>query len=175
MTSCRPGDPPLDRHPAPRPHAPSTVQGNQRRRDAADLLTAISYFLGGSPAEPSLVVLGYRGQRVVTSNLLHLPALTKPPADNLTGVWAMVRGHLAVHHANAVSIIAYADRYWTSPVQRFADTSTRTVLNVLRVHNERWWALDCPDPATCPQPECTPLGTKLLLHRENLTHENADA
>jgi len=96
-----------------RAHRPVPRGGDHllvRLRDASHLLAAVPYLLGGDPGEPSLVVLGIRARRVVTTHGIHLPTPENLPAHGLAGAWAIFTRALAGNTANAVSIIAYTDR-----------------------------------------------------------------
>jgi Domain of unknown function (DUF4192) len=131
-----------------------------RLRAASHLLTAVPYLLGYQPAEPSLVVVGMREREVVlTAATAELPA-----AGDLPAAWAAFSRALVANDADAVVVIAYADRDWTTTLQRFADTAPLPVVDLLRVHERRWWSLSCPDPSACIRPECGPTGAKLIEH-----------
>ena len=172
MTTRHPGDRRPDRHHVHRrvPHGGGRVL--IRLRDLSRLLAASPDLLETQLGEPTLIVLGLRHDRrsVIATNRLILPARTDLPPDGLTGRWPALGRPLRSSNANAVSIIAYADRSWTSLLQSFAEAAPFTVLDLLRADQGRWWDLDCPEPATCQRPECTPFGAAII--REDVAAPN---
>jgi Domain of unknown function (DUF4192) len=167
--NSQPDDPNPNRHdPGPASHAAGPDQSGQPRevlrlRDAGDLLTVVPYFLGYQPGEPSLAVIGFKDLQVVLTARIDLPALAGLPAvGGLPGAWIAFTAALVTSGADTVTVIAYAGRDWTTPLRRFADSAPLPVVDVLRVHDGRWWSLDCPDPCTCPHPACAPGGAKLI-------------
>jgi hypothetical protein len=131
------------------------------------LVTAVAYLLGYQPAEPSLVVVGVLNRRVVVVARIDLPELTDldQPGD-LAGAWEMFTRPLGTSGADSTAVIAYTDRTWTAALRGFADAAPLPVLDLLRVHDDRWWALDCPHPDRCDHPGCTPDGAPVTDHTE---------
>jgi hypothetical protein len=128
-------------------------------RDPGHLVTAVSFLLGYQPAEPSLVVVGVLGRRLVLTARIDLPTPDDvPDVDGLAGAWAMFTRPLHSSGADAVAVIAYTDPTWNAALRGFADAAPLPVLDLLRVHEGRWRALDCPRPDRCGHPGCSPEG-----------------
>jgi hypothetical protein len=96
-------------------------------------VSAVPYLLGAQPTDSTLVVLGLRHGRVVTTNCLHLPAPTNLPAEGLPGAWPLFAPHLIARNANAVSIVAYAGSPWTVPLKEFSQAAPLKVVDLIRV------------------------------------------
>ncbi len=138
-------------------------------RSGGDLIAAAGYLLGYTPTEPSLLIVGVTDRRVVVLARTELPDPADLPAeDGLTGAWQMFTRPLVNADAEAVAVIAYADRGWDGPLRGFTEAAPLPVLDLLRVHAGRWWSaeeMDCPHPDRCDHPSCTADGAPLA---ENL-------
>jgi hypothetical protein len=136
-------------------------------RGAGHLITCVSFLLGYQPDEPSLVVVGVLDRRLTLTARIDLPELTDldDPQD-LAGAWEMFTRPLDTSGADAVAVIAYADHTWAPALRGFADAAPLPVLDLLRVHEGRWWALDCPRPDRCGHPGCSPDGAPVTDHTE---------
>jgi hypothetical protein len=172
-----PGDhPDHHRDPDRQPDRPNAVPDSAtaegpvqtvKLRSGGDLITAAGYMLGYTPTEPSLLIVGVTDRRVVVLARADLPDPADLPAqDGLTGAWEMFTRPLVNADAEAVAVIAYADRGWDPLLRGFTEAAPLPVLDLLRVHAGRWWSLDCPHPDRCDHPSCTPDGAPL---EENLT------
>ncbi|MFZ1987092.1 MAG: DUF4192 domain-containing protein [Desulfatitalea sp.] len=166
-----PGDHPDRSQDAQRPpdtpgHTTDRATEIVKLRGADHLITAVTFLLGYQPAEPSLVVVGVLGRRLVLTARIDLPELTDldDPQD-LAGAWEMFTRPLDTSGADAVAAIAYADNKWTPALREFADAAPLPVLDLLRVHEGRWWALDCPTDR-CGHPSCSPDGAPVTDHTE---------
>lgn len=129
-----------------------------RLPDTAALVRALPYLMPTPPA-PGLSVLALHGTKVVDRRALHLGQSTPPkePSD-LPRWWAHLRHSLAGKNTTSVAIIAHTDAAWTSPIRDFAHHAPFEVTHLIRVHQDRWYVLDCPIPGGCHRPECSPDG-----------------
>jgi hypothetical protein len=176
MNERRPGDrhdPHHRRTPNPRPHAAPT-QARQhvdqsaevvRLRGAGQLVTAVGFLLGYQPDEPSLVVVGVLNRRLVLAARIDLPQLTDldDPHD-LAGAWELFTRPLDTSGAEAVAVIGYTGPAWEPALHELVQNAPLPVLDLLRVHDGRWWSLDCPDPDRCGHPGCSPRGAPVTDH-----------
>jgi len=141
-----------------------------RIRSAAGLLAVIPHLIGFTP-EASLVVLGTirPDGRVEITLRYDLP----DPPDH--GTAADIAGHaagvLAAQHLTGALVVGYGPGPAVTPV---ADAIRATLpraglelLDVLRVHEGRYWSYLCSDPSCCPpagvpfDPGCHPDGAAL--------------
>jgi hypothetical protein len=136
-------------------------------RGPGHLVTAVAYLLGYQPTEPSLVVVGVLGGRLVLTARIDLPDLTELPDENgLTGAWAMFDPPLHTSGADTVAVLAYTDPAWRPVLRRFAEAAPLPVLDLLLVHDGRWQTLNCPQPDSCDHPGCGPDGVPVTDHPE---------
>jgi hypothetical protein len=136
-------------------------------RGPGHLVTAVAYLLGYQPTEPSLVVVGVLGGRLVLTARIDLPDLPDLPDENdLTGAWAMFTPPLHTSGADTVAVLAYTDPAWRPALRRFADAAPLPILDLLLIHDGRWQTLNCPHPDSCDHPGCAPDGVPVTDHPE---------
>ncbi|MEV6811663.1 DUF4192 domain-containing protein [Micromonospora sp. NPDC051296] len=122
-------------------------------RSPADLIAAVPYLLGFHPAD-SIVVVALRGSRIVFAARGDLFDDSDPHES---------AGHIAAvttrQGADSATVIGYGP---AAPVTSAVDAvraaladAGLTVLDALRVTDERWWSYLCAEPECCP-PEGTP-------------------
>lgn len=176
MNDHRPGDrrdPHRRRKPNPRLHGSPTERRHRADQPAevvkvsgsGHLVTAVAYLLGYQPAELSLVVVGVLNRRLVLTARIDLPELTDlDDPDDLAGAWEMFARPLRTSGADAAAVIAYTSPAWEPALRAFAREAPLPVLDLLRVHDGRWWSLDCPHPDRCGHPGCSPDGAPVTDH-----------
>jgi uncharacterized protein DUF4192 len=138
-----------------------------RLPDTPSLVRALPHLMSTPAQTPGLSILGLRQTRIVSTTFqpLHSADLTRtllsPGPSELGKWWAFLLGPLAAEGATSVAIIALADASWTTFIHDFAHAAPYPVTYLVRVHQDRWHALDCPNPQRCRRPECGPDGASL--------------
>lgn len=117
-------------------------------RSPADLLAAVPYLLGFHPTD-SVVVVALRGKRVIFQGRVDVP-----DPDEVEGLVPYLAEIAARQRPTGVTLIGYG------PLERVAgmlDAMSGAladvgvpVLDVLRVHEGRYWCMVCDDPFCCP-------------------------
>ncbi|MFC0042109.1 DUF4192 domain-containing protein [Actinomadura rayongensis] len=119
--------------------------------DPADAIAAVPYLLGFHPAD-SLVCLAFGGPRTACAVRQDLPDVDEQTAPVLARngfEQAIVLGYGPPDRADdaAHALAAALDRHDIK------------VIDILRVLDDRWWRLGCPDETCCP-PTGRPLDTR---------------
>lgn len=124
-------------------------------RSPADLVAATPYLLGFHPAD-SMVVVGFRGNRLTFLARGDLPEPDTPPETAATALLDLV----ARQEVDAIVLVGYGPRPAVDPLvdalDRLAGQRDVPVRDVLRVDSGQWWSLRCENPACCP-PGGTPV------------------
>jgi hypothetical protein len=122
-----------------------TVRLNHPR----DLLTAVPFLLGFEPDPGSVVVVALRAGRVAVTIRVESHTL-----DDAPRVWARVQRPLREADVDEVAVVGYLPEHLAPQVLAFAAAAPVRRLDVLRVHQGRWWSLTCPNgPGCCPPGE----------------------
>jgi uncharacterized protein DUF4192 len=134
----------------------------QRLQDTSHLLHAIPYLLRTPPTPPGIAVLAHRETQVVTTRFIRLPSSGFTPGRaSLAGAWRALDVMSGAQRLTGVSIIAYTDASWTDAIHDFAAAAPVEVLELVRVHEGKWYALHWPDAGDCRRPGCSPHGVAL--------------
>ena len=124
-------------------------------RSPADLVAATPYLLGFHPAD-SMVVVGFRDDRLTFVARGDLPAPDTPPETAASSLLDLV----SRQDVDAIVLVGYGPRPALDPLvdalDRLADQRALSVRDVLRVDSGRWWSLRCEDADCCP-PDGTPV------------------
>src|SRR5690606_22164516 len=124
-------------------------------RSPADLVAATPYLLGFHPAD-SVVVVGFRGDRLTFLARGDLPQPDTPPVAAATELLDMV----GRQDVDAIVLVGYAPgaavALLVDALDRLAEQRAVPVRDVLRVDSGRWRSLRCDDPGCCP-PAGTPV------------------
>lgn len=117
-------------------------------RSPADLLAAVPYLLGFHPTD-SVVLVALRGKRVIFQGRVDIP-----DPEHVDDLVPYLAGIAARQNPTGVTLIGYG------PPERVvglldalggAVTAVGVpVLDVLRVHEGRYWSLVCTEPSCCP-------------------------
>jgi hypothetical protein len=114
-----------------------------------DVVTAVPYLLGFQPDPGSIVVLALRDDRIELTI-----RVTAPPPDEAPALWGRLAKPLDDAGAEYVSVVGYLPAEQDPLLLAFADAAPVPPVDVLRVHEGRWWSLTCPnDPGCCPPGE----------------------
>jgi hypothetical protein len=135
--------------PAKRP-PDETVRLNHPR----DLLTAVPFLLGFEPDPGSVVVVALHAGRVAVTIRVESHTL-----DDAPRVWSRLDRPLREANVDEVAVVGYVPERLAPQVLAFAATAPVRPLDVLRVHEGRWWSLTCPNG-----PNCCPPGEPLLAN-----------
>jgi hypothetical protein len=137
-------------------------------RSPADLLAAVPYLLGFHPTE-SVVLLGLRGKRVIFQG-----RVDTPPPDGVADLAAYLAEIAVRQNPTGVTLIGYGP---DGPVVLALDALGAAVtaagipvLDVLRVHEGRYWSLMCREAACCP-PEGVPYDSAATAVAAAATYE----
>jgi hypothetical protein len=130
-------------------------------RTPADLLAAVPYMFGFHPSD-SVVLVAFRGKRVIFQGRVDIP-----DPEHVDEVMPHLAEVAARQNPTGVTLIGYGseERVW-SVLDAFGAAVTAAglpVLDVLRVHEGRYWSMLCDDPACC-EPDGVPfdVGTSAL-------------
>jgi hypothetical protein len=122
-------------------------------RSPADLIAAVPYLLGFHPTE-SVVLLGLRGKRVIFQ-----ARVDTPPPDGVADLAPYLAEIAVRQRPTGVTLIGYGPDGPVVPALDALGAAVTAagipVLDVLRVHEGRYWSLLCHEPACCP-PEGVP-------------------
>jgi hypothetical protein len=117
-------------------------------RSPADLLAAVPYLLGFHPTN-SVVLLAQRGKRVIFQARTDAPEPGE--IDQLAGYLAEIA---ARQSPTAVIVIGYGPAgpiaAALTALRDAVEATGVPVLDVLRVHEGRYWSLVCVEPGCCP-------------------------
>lgn len=123
-----------------------------RVNNPADLLALVPYALGFHPAD-SLVVVTVRDEQFLQAARIDLPTTGEWSPE----LWMAIRHVTNVvgrHHATGAALIGYGTVDQVRDAVRDAiDVLTGAsipVVEILRVHNGRYFRLTCRDPRCCP-------------------------
>jgi hypothetical protein len=134
----------------------------QRLQDTSHLLHAIPYLLRTPPTPPGIAVLAHRETQVITTRFIRLSSGGPTPGRaSLAGAWRALDVISSARRLTGVSIIAYTDASWTDAIHDFATAAPVEVLELVRVHEGKWYALHWPEAADCRRPGCSPHGMPL--------------
>lgn len=126
---------PLDSHPL-------------RLSSPTDVLAAVPYLLGFTPAD-SVVVIGLRAKKIVFQIRADIP-----PGDVPANLVGQVTAVVARQRINAALVIGYGAEPAVSPVVVAVRAGLQRrdirVLEVLRVTDGRYWSYLCAEPTCCP-------------------------
>jgi hypothetical protein len=122
-----------------------------------DLVATVPVLVGFEP-QHSIVALVLRRSQVALTMRVDLP----PPGERRA--WKVLADTVvrAARQADgsAVVLVVYSSDRWHTDASRAVVTALRhrgiEVLDVLAVHDGRWWSATCHDPACCP-PQGTPV------------------
>jgi hypothetical protein len=117
-------------------------------RSPADLLAAVPYLLGFHPSD-SVVLVALRGKRVIFQGRVDIP-----DPDEVESLVPYLAEIAARQHPTGVTLIGYG------PLERVVGmldalggavtAAGIPVLDVLRVHDGRYWSMLCSEPTCCP-------------------------
>jgi hypothetical protein len=127
-----------------------TVRLNHPR----DLLTAVPFLIGFEPDPGSLVIVALHTGRVAVTIRVESHTLDDPPR-----IWARLQRPLREADVDEVAVIGYVPAHLDGQVLAFAAAAPVRLLDVLRVHEGRWWSLTCQNG-----PNCCPPGELLLAN-----------
>jgi hypothetical protein len=117
-------------------------------RNSADLLAAVPYLLGFHPTD-SVVALALRGARVIFQARADAPAAAD--VDPLAAYLATI---IVRQDPTSAVLVGYGPEAPTvaalAALARAVESSGVPVVEVLRVHDGRYWSLGCRDGACCP-------------------------
>lgn len=119
-----------------------------------DLLTALPFLLGFEPDPGSLVIVALHSGCVAVTIRVESHTLDDP-----SRIWARLQRPLRDADTDEVAVVGYVPEHLDGPVRAFAAAAPVRLLDVLRVHEGRWWSLTCPNG-----PDCCPLGEPLLAN-----------
>jgi hypothetical protein len=130
--------------PGPADQTPDeTVRLNHPR----DLITAVPFLLGFEPDPGSLVVVALHAGHVAVTIRVESHTLDDPPR-----IWARLERPLRDADVDEAAVVAYVPAHLDDQVMAFATAAPVRLLDVLRVHDDRWWSLTCPNGTDCCQP-----------------------
>jgi hypothetical protein len=138
--------------PAPESSDPSDGPFQVNLSDPQQMIELIPYWLGFHP-QASLVALLYVDRVLDLAVRFDLPNTNEPVED----LWQQIAPVMASLRPDAVSLISYADAAGVEIVTQLARTAPAPVMDVLRVHEGRWWCLACTDPKCASTPWGSPL------------------
>lgn len=118
-----------------------------RLNNPRDLLTAVPFMLGFEPGPGSVVVLALHAGRIAVTVRVDAPALDDP-----IQVWSRLARPLAEAGVDEIAVVGYLSQDADRGLLGFAETAPVLLLDVLRVHDDRWWSLTCPTGAGCCPP-----------------------
>jgi hypothetical protein len=116
-----------------------------------DLAATVPVLVGFEPAH-SIVAVVLRRNRVALTMRVDLPAPTQRPAWKALGETVLRAARQA--DGSAAVLVVYSDDRRHTDAARAVVTALRRgnveVLDVLRVHEGRWWSATCRDAGCCP-------------------------
>jgi Domain of unknown function (DUF4192) len=141
-----PGNDPRDNHHGLDDQSPvETVKLSHPR----DIVAAVPYLLGFHPEPASIVVLALHAGRIALTMRVAAPDPTDAPL-----IWRRLAKPLAEAATDDVAVVGYLPAEQEPLLLEFADASPIPPVDVLRVHDGRWWSLTCPNgPDCCPPGE----------------------
>jgi Domain of unknown function (DUF4192) len=112
----------------------------------ADAIAAMPYLLGFHPAD-SLAIIGWsdHGTFALRVDLV-------APEDH-SALICQLLDLMVNNNADAVILLGYGPDERVTPLLKEAQDALEDILvvkAVLRVHQNRWWSLQCADPGCCP-------------------------
>jgi Domain of unknown function (DUF4192) len=117
-------------------------------RSPADLLAAVPYLLGFHPSD-SVVLVALRGKRVIFQGRVDIP-----DPDDVDGLVPYLAGIAARQDPTGVTLIGYGPHERVvgllDALGGAVTAAGVPVLDVLRVHEGRYWSLVCTEPSCCP-------------------------
>jgi hypothetical protein len=114
-----------------------------------DLLTAVPFLLGFDPGPGSVIVLALHAGHITVTIRVDTPALDDPAR-----IWARLDRPLAEAGVDEVAVVGYLPADGDRRLLGFAALAPVLLLDVLRVHDHRWWSLTCTTgPGCCPPGE----------------------
>ena len=122
-------------HPAPQ-HLDGFGVELVRLTHPRDVVTAVPYLLGFEPDPGSIVVLALREDRVEVTI-----RVTAPPPDEVPAVWGRLAKPLDDAGAEYVSVVGYLPAEQDGLLLAYAAAAPVPPVDVLRVHEGRWWSL----------------------------------
>ena len=136
---------------------PTTPSATVHVRRPSELLTAVPYLLGFHPDPGSIVILGIHDRTVAFTVRLDAPT----PGVDPTPIWARLARPLTDADTHAVVVIGYLPTEGDRTLLLIGATAPVPLLDVLRVHDGRWWSLTCPEDC-CPPGQ--PLDDDTAVH-----------
>jgi hypothetical protein len=117
-------------------------------RSPADLLAAVPYLFGFHPAD-SVVLLALRGKRVIFQGRVDIP-----DAEDVDGLVPYLAEIAARQSPTGITLIGYGTQERVVPLLDALGAAVTAagmpVLDVLRVHEGRYWSMACAEPSCCP-------------------------
>jgi hypothetical protein len=141
------------------PHAlHATPECRVRIGSPGSVLAVVPHLLGFMPGK-SLVVLGAEPLTGEIKIVLRYDLPDPPDEDASHGIAVHAAEILTAQHASHVLVVGYGTARLVVPpadaVRAAVESGGLTVLDVLRVQDQRYWSHLCTDPGCCP-PEGTP-------------------
>jgi len=117
-------------------------------RSPADLLAAVPYLLGFHPSD-SVVLVALRGKRVIFQGRVDIP-----DPDEVAGLVPYLAEIAARQNPTGVTLIGYGPHERVVGLLAALGAAVTAfgvpVLDVLRVHEGRYWSMVCDEPSCCP-------------------------
>jgi hypothetical protein len=137
-----------------------------------ELLNVVVPALLEPPPPGHLVLIALTGRALTAAVIVALPdfdelrALMGPALTDEVAPMVPVVDALPLWKEGADTVVAigYGDHDLDPHLRGVADLAPLPVAGLLRVHDGRWWRLDCPDPNTCTEPACNAAGATLGNH-----------
>jgi hypothetical protein len=124
-------------------------------RAPADVLSAIAFLLGFTPAD-SIVIVGLRAKKIIFQARIDLP-IAVDPDDLATQTGELARQAAAVVARQRVTraiVVGYGPEPAITPVVSAVCTELRRhridIPDALRVTDDRYWSYVCTNPGCCP-------------------------
>jgi hypothetical protein len=141
----------------------------------ADLVGVLPHLLGFHPTD-SLVIVVQRGRRMLVAARIDLPA--EPGDATYQTTLDRLAANMAGRGATAAALVGYGTPDLVSTAVQLSTAALTAagieVLDALRVHDGRFYALLCTDPDCCP-PEGTPFDPTTTVAAASATYAGLTA
>lgn len=149
MSSRQPTELPVPDEPPRRASVATLLEREQQRlqiQGPADLIAAVPYLLGFHPDPGSLIIAEFAGMSLGCTLRTDLTASPETLAE--------VAGEMRSRGSDSAVTIAYSE-HSSGPARDILEARGIRIIDRFRVHDGRWYSLDCQEPC-CP-PEGTPV------------------